>query len=1408
MPIPVGVQLYITSADGTKRRRLPIAQVESVSTTIDRFGGYGQGTVSTAIPYNQAGSLTVLPGDRVETWYEGSRRYRGYVSALQPSSDEPRKVVIQCYGASAILRKQFTNKAYAFPSGGVDVAEAFAALAHDFLLHATGPGGFPLVQSTQILPIATTIQSLDARRKLAGDVLDALVKEAGNLAVWGVDVDANGNNRLYLRPLSPAAPPTHAIAVPGRNVETATGELQTADIVNQLTITGGAATYPNLLHNGGYELPVQQADGAGNLVVNGGFDLGTGSGNATAWALNSGAAANTPFSFPPKSASAYTGNRFLQLEGTGQNAVQVTTAALTAGHNYCLSVRAAKEIDQQISNGHALLQVYSGANGAGNLLASQTVSLTPSGQGYDYFSGTLAAPAGSASFRVTLACDTNDSSHVPNNDGYSGGLLIDDVQLYDVSVVYQDGWYVDVIDQISCRVNAVNWVYEDSAFEGGYCVYLDATGTDSDGHDLKLQPLETARFKVAPAQTLRAGVWLKSPPSSLNPQPPKFNLEIRLYDSSGNLSHTPRTTFTPGFLASWTYFELVCYAIAGEVSADANLTWRSAGSLLVDAFSVRDEQAPAMAAASGSTAPLAPYLPDGPLVYFITASDPYLNGTWRPANGYAGAAPYANSEAVYGPRCGTFSDSSVLLLSDAMAVANGAFLSQASQASRPSVTLVNDPRLFWPGETMNLIGADGPQLSPSALPLARVVDTYDGLLKTRLESQTEQPDVALAVKKIVQAEINRLGPGQSGGASGGGYSGAAGGGASTTPAYRTSLQASSTDPTLHDAFTGAPHASQASQAGWSGTSAEVVAGRTRTVKAVSSTSLEGRLDAMEVDIAAKEPVLGSPGADGYVLSSTAAGARSWAAPQSGPAGPQGAAGPTGATGPQGPAGNTGAQGPAGNTGPAGTAGATGAQGPAGATGAAGPAGTNGTNGTNGAAATVGVGTTATGAAGSAASVTNSGTSSAATFNFTIPAGATGATGPAGPQGTAGTNGAAGATGPAGANGAAASVSIGTTTTLAAGAAATVTNTGTSSAAVFNFGIPQGAGGAAGTGGVGSGASNYFGSGADGGVTISANTTWDNTAAANDTGLIVKNFTSLTIQSGATVTAAHRSQVMLVYVSGDCTIAGNLNMDAKGAAATPASDMVIRKYLAATGQYFSSESANQTVLGLINAFTVPAAGAAGAVGTTSSGVVGANGTNGQTGGGGAGGSNGGTSAGGHGAAGTAFCGGSGGGAGGYGGSSPVGKPAAANGGAGGAGGSAVVNTSAYVFAGGAGNLPGAGTATGGATAIPAVGGGGGTIILVVKGNLTISGTLSAAGAAGGSGSGTNSGGGVWGGGGAGGGSLVLLYGGAYSHSGAVSAVGGAGGLGGAAAGPTSVSSSACSGGAGGAGSVQTIQIQNS
>jgi hypothetical protein len=154
-----------------------------------------------------------------------------------------------------------------------------------------------------------------------------------------------------------------------------------------------------------------------------------------------------------------------------------------------------------------------------------------------------------------------------------------------------------------------------------------------------------------------------------------------------------------------------------------------------------------------------------------------------------------------------------------------------------------------------------------------------------------------------------------------------------------------------------------------------------------------------------------------------------------------------------------------------------------------------TQGPAGSAATITVGTVTAGTAGGTPTVTNSGSTSAAILNFVlIPGntGPTGATGPIGPQGSAatiavgtvssvpnggtaavtnsGTSGSAtfdfvlrdGPTGSTGPQGSAATITVGTVTTVPFGGTAAVTNTGTSGSAVLDFVLvtgPQGSIGA-------------------------------------------------------------------------------------------------------------------------------------------------------------------------------------------------------------------------------------------------------------------------------------------------------------------------------------------------------------
>jgi hypothetical protein len=82
--------------------------------------------------------------------------------------------------------------------------------------------------------------------------------------------------------------------------------------------------------------------------------------------------------------------------------------------------------------------------------------------------------------------------------------------------------------------------------------------------------------------------------------------------------------------------------------------------------------------------------------------------------------------------------------------------------------------------------------------------------------------------------------------------------------------------------------------------------------------------------------------------------------------------------------------------------------------------------------------------------------------------------------------------------------------------------------------------------------NYVGSGIDGVVTISSNTflTVPNKNGSYDGDMVVKQYESLTIDSGATLTTDQPCRGLFIYVQKDCTINGTLSMTARGAFANP------------------------------------------------------------------------------------------------------------------------------------------------------------------------------------------------------------------------------------------------------------------
>jgi collagen type VII alpha len=306
---------------------------------------------------------------------------------------------------------------------------------------------------------------------------------------------------------------------------------------------------------------------------------------------------------------------------------------------------------------------------------------------------------------------------------------------------------------------------------------------------------------------------------------------------------------------------------------------------------------------------------------------------------------------------------------------------------------------------------------------------------------------------------------------------------------------------------------------------------------------------------------GVPGVAGPAGSTGGAGAQG----VQGVVGAQGVAGPQGPAGSQGLAGSQGAVGAAGVAGLQGMAGQAGAQGVAGAVGAVGAQGAQGSAGSNGVAGAAG-GVGATGANGAVgmnfrsawSPSTNYAVNDAVTYSGGLYL-ALAANKNAEPDANASAWSVvaqAGGQGPTGAAGTSATVAVGTVTTLAAGAQATVTNAGTAGATVLNFGIPQGAMGAAGSGG--SGASAAVGSGSFAGVVHMVSFA-SNYYAVNST-----NASAGTNQIGTSATTVVLAWVPLgctatqlnVYSQQSNTIAVTLQVGSPGAMVNSAMSCVV------------------------------------------------------------------------------------------------------------------------------------------------------------------------------------------------------------------------------------------------------------
>ncbi len=91
--------------------------------------------------------------------------------------------------------------------------------------------------------------------------------------------------------------------------------------------------------------------------------------------------------------------------------------------------------------------------------------------------------------------------------------------------------------------------------------------------------------------------------------------------------------------------------------------------------------------------------------------------------------------------------------------------------------------------------------------------------------------------------------------------------------------------------------------------------------------------------------------------------------------------------------------------------------------------------------------------------------------------------------------------------------------------------------------------------------NGFGSGADGATTISSNT---NLTSTTDGGYIIKQYSSLTVNSGKSLSVSNRCAGLIILCTGNINVQGNINMDGKGLNGAVSLDRLCHVYSLVSG----------------------------------------------------------------------------------------------------------------------------------------------------------------------------------------------------------------------------------------------------
>jgi len=830
-------EAYLQFRDGQtyQPKQVDPGSVTKIAWTYQEQGGLAQISATLAVLWEDTG---IAAGDYMEAWVLGESvpRARGIVSTPERKMEMKETKTLLAFGRMADMDTVLDYKVIYHPSGASQDLSLYAGeLLSDYQQRkAVGSAVAPPLD-IDVQLIGANMESLTLSPSSVRSGMDQLYAQAGGAVVWGWDIHpVTGNDRFYLRLRTSTVGYQWFV---GDKVKLINAPAELVPVKNAFYLKGGPAKYPNLITNASFEQPVNPSSDSGSLLQNGGFELGnpgqssqdnaSGNNDVLAWTLSATASRNQHDPGSNHNASAHTGSWYLLLDSTSDSAYQ--EVAVTPGAAYLATLFATCENAQHLPTG---AMTITGRDASGNVTETPlggTVSLAP--KSTTWTGGAASAVIGSDALQTSLVF-TNPSTvkarltlAYTSGGGGGYGLCVDDVTLGPVGSVGQYGWgtHYQNPGNPANNFNWIIWACKAAAFDGAYGVRASVTANFGNLPALAIAGQDNSgdsrfHFKPAPQQSLVCGFFARMA-AGLNSGPGAARAEYREWAGDGHETqhvYNPPDPWASTNIPNDGQWHLVTVSISAHGDASSATTqavFGASGVYDIDGFFAIDAAHPIVQAQYPQSAN---YQRGADFERYVTAEAVCTSGS--PAD-LAAAASYQ----TWGRREGELTNDQIIdWTPDAISYLQATFQRVAVLLQRPRVELIGE----W---ALKPLPGDGSQVQISGT-LADLAAQWCSQASYVFEKASL--NIALDLSNMRPTVSKMLKAASGGGGSAGSSVGAPTGGG----------QIGATTP---------------------------MPAPVQSVNAKTGAVVLGAADV------GAEPALGNPSTNGYVLSSTVAGVRSW-----------------------------------------------------------------------------------------------------------------------------------------------------------------------------------------------------------------------------------------------------------------------------------------------------------------------------------------------------------------------------------------------------------------------------------------------------------------------------------------------------------------------------------------------------